>query len=565
MSFNVQHLRSSELNKRPLANNMLEGELVINFNAGSPGLFFKDNAGAVVKIGPAHYGEDAPNSSPANGGSIGNSIGEFWYDSANGVLKIFNGTGWENLEAGLIQSISGTGAISVDDSDPANPVISVDSASTSVAGVVQLNDTRTSTSTTQALTANQGRVLQEQIDALTTANNLTLAGTLDASTGLVDSVTSAGTAAGFSVGFAVPNAASSNTDHFVIVDVRGSNGPAGVGPFHIGDWFLSSGTAWQALDVGFQASDATTSAAGVVELATDAETAAGVDSSKAVTPAGLQSKVSDSVSTTSSTTIASSTAVKAAYDKGVAAEVAAQAAQDDATSAYNTAFGAEQLANAAQVSATTALANAATAQTAANSAQADATEALTDAAAAQTTANTALTAAAAAQSTANSAATAASNAGFAAASAANAASAAQGDATQALNDAAAAQTTANQALNGASAAQTDASQALINAAAAQADATEALSQAATNSTDIAQAQADATQALADAASALAAAQDAAAGAIPETTIQAKGDLIVGTGNETYTNVSVGSPGFVLVADPTEAAGVRWVSADAGTF
>ena len=63
----------------------------------------------------------------------------------------------------------------------------------------------------------------------------------------------------------------------------------------------------------------TTSAAGLVELATAAETQTGTDAIRAVTPSGLQSKVSDSTSTTSSTTIASATAVKTAYDLANAA------------------------------------------------------------------------------------------------------------------------------------------------------------------------------------------------------------------------------------------------------
>jgi hypothetical protein len=63
----------------------------------------------------------------------------------------------------------------------------------------------------------------------------------------------------------------------------------------------------------------TTAVAGLVELATDAETQTGTDTVRAVTPSGLQSKISDSTSTTSSTTIASATAVKAAYDLADAA------------------------------------------------------------------------------------------------------------------------------------------------------------------------------------------------------------------------------------------------------
>ena len=202
----------------------------------------------------------------------------------------------------------------------ASGVISVASASTSVPGIVQLNNTTISTSTTEALTAAQGKSLQDQIDALVLTSNLTLAGTFDATTGLVDSVTAAGTAASFVVGEAVPAAAAGNADYFLIVDVAGSSGPAGSPPYHVGDWFLSNGTAWTFLNVGTQAAPATTSVEGVVFLATDAEVQAGSDTSnKAVIPSSLQSKLSDSTSTTSSTTIASSTAVKSAYDLADAA------------------------------------------------------------------------------------------------------------------------------------------------------------------------------------------------------------------------------------------------------
>lgn len=68
---------------------------------------------------------------------------------------------------------------------------------------------------------------------------------------------------------------------------------------------------------------ASTTTAGIVELATNAETQTGTDTLRAVTPASLQSKVSDSTTTTSSTTIASSTAVKSAKDVADAALPAA--------------------------------------------------------------------------------------------------------------------------------------------------------------------------------------------------------------------------------------------------
>lgn len=159
-----KHLRSSTASKRPVASGIADGQLAINTASGTPGLFFKDSAGSIVKVGPAHVGTAAPNASPA--GSAGNSLGELWVDSSLTTpgLKYYTGAAFVNL--------------------------------------------------------------------------------------------------------------------------------------------TPSGTA---------------TTVGLVELATDAETQVGADSARAVTPASLQSKVSDSTSTTSSTTIASSTAVKSAYDLANAA------------------------------------------------------------------------------------------------------------------------------------------------------------------------------------------------------------------------------------------------------
>ena len=160
-----QSIRSSTSSKRPTSA-IADGQIALNTASGTPGMFFKDNAGNIIKTGPAHYGASAPNSSPAVGGSTGNSIAEAWLDSSLTPVgwKIWNGSAWVN---------------------------------------------------------------------------------------------------------ATP---------------------------------LSSDTVQ-----------------GLVELATAAETQAGVDTARAVTSAGLQSKVSDSVSTTSASGIASSTAVKTAYDLANAA------------------------------------------------------------------------------------------------------------------------------------------------------------------------------------------------------------------------------------------------------
>ena len=155
----LKHLRSSTAEKRPTASGLADGQLAINTASGTPGLFFKDSANRVVKVGPVHVDGTAPNASPA--GSAGNSIGELWVNNSLSTpgLNYYTGATFVNLT------------------------------------------------------------------------------------------------------------------------------PSG-----------------------------TVSTPGLVELATDAETQAGTDTQRAVTPSGLQSKISDSVSTSSSTTIASATAVKTAYD-----------------------------------------------------------------------------------------------------------------------------------------------------------------------------------------------------------------------------------------------------------
>jgi hypothetical protein len=75
---------------------MSDGQLALNTNVASPGLFFKDSSGALVKAGPVHIGTAAPNASPAVGGSAGNSVGELWLDTSltPNELKTWNGTGW---------------------------------------------------------------------------------------------------------------------------------------------------------------------------------------------------------------------------------------------------------------------------------------------------------------------------------------------------------------------------------------------------------------------------------------------------------------------------------------
>lgn len=114
----LQHLRSSTADKRPTPGSMSDGQLAINTNVASAGVFFKDSSGALVKVGPVHVGATAPNATPASGGQAGNSIGEQWLDTTGGtyVLKVWDGSNWRS-EAGTFVDVNGdtmTGALVMD-------------------------------------------------------------------------------------------------------------------------------------------------------------------------------------------------------------------------------------------------------------------------------------------------------------------------------------------------------------------------------------------------------------------------------------------------------------------
>jgi hypothetical protein len=284
--------------------------------------------------------------------------------SASGVgSSLAAGTGISLSTVGTITTIANIGVLSVTGTSPVNvtagqnPDISVDAASTTTPGVVQLNNTTTSSSVSQALTAAAGYSLQQQIDALVISNNLTLVGTVDGSAGLVATVTAEGTLKGFTVGSALPAPSATNAECFVIVTTAGTMTPTGGVSTTVnqGDWWVSDGSTWIYYPVGFDPTYATTTTPGVVQLATDAEVQAGTESTHAVTSSALQSKLSDSVNLVSSTCIASSTAVKTANDTALAAQADATQALADAATAQSTANDALADAAAAQFTANNAI------------------------------------------------------------------------------------------------------------------------------------------------------------------------------------------------------------------
>ena len=54
-------------------------------------------------------------------------------------------------------------------------------------------------------------------------------------------------------------------------------------------------------------------------------------------------------------------------------------------------------------------------------------------------------------------------------------------------------------------------------------------------------------------------------AIQQTLIDAKGDLIAGTGADAVARLAVGANGTTLVADSAEATGLKWAAASGGNL
>jgi hypothetical protein len=109
----LQHKRSSIANKRPDPTSLSDGQLAINLNILSTGLFYRDSSNALVKVGPVHIGATAPNASPPVGGATGNAVGEQWIDTTGGtyVLKTWDGISWTELSVVEITGATGSATL----------------------------------------------------------------------------------------------------------------------------------------------------------------------------------------------------------------------------------------------------------------------------------------------------------------------------------------------------------------------------------------------------------------------------------------------------------------------
>jgi hypothetical protein len=225
-----------------------------------------------------------------------NAAGDLWLDTSTNQEKVWDGVSWtptSPLATSLIPGrvkIGSNVQVAVDGTISILPTTGIAGLVSNV-GVTTITDNVSSSSIDSALSANQGRLLQAQINALLISNNLTLAGLISGA-GVMTYVTPEGALQGFTSGSPLPSASVTNKEYFVIVESAGGFTPPG-GVFTTvtqGDWFLSTGAAWQFLNVGYDPPVASTTQFGLTRLATDAETQTGTDSAIAVTPAGLSSR-----------------------------------------------------------------------------------------------------------------------------------------------------------------------------------------------------------------------------------------------------------------------------------
>ena len=219
-------------------------------------------------------------------------------------------------------------------------------------------------------------------------------------------------------------------------------------------------------------------------------------------------------------------------------------------------------ATAAATSAASAAASATAAATSATSAAASATAAAASAATAASSATAAATSATSAAASATAAATSETNAAASATTAANSVATIAGYATSAANSATAAATSATSAAASATASANSATASASSASAAATSATSAATSASAAATSASSAATSASSAATSAASAATSAASAAAAVAAS--FDAKGDLLVGTGLDAFSPLSVAATnGYVLSVNSATATGLEWAAANAG--
>lgn len=170
MAVNFLLKRSGTASKRPDAASMALGELDLNYDAATGGIYYKDSNGAVVKVGPCQVSATAPNVSPA--GSTGNSAGEFWYDTANSALKVWNGTSWvvATVTSGFLPLSGGTMTGNITFQDAGEGIIFADAST--IDGITDSTSTVDSTLAASATAVNTLRGDSILKSVLTTSGDM---------------------------------------------------------------------------------------------------------------------------------------------------------------------------------------------------------------------------------------------------------------------------------------------------------------------------------------------------------------------------------------------------------
>jgi hypothetical protein len=219
-------------------------------------------------------------------------------------------------------------------------------------------------------------------------------------------------------------------------------------------------------------------------------------------------------------------------------------------------------ATAAATSAASAATSAASAATSAGSSETSAIASASSATASASSATAAATSATSAAASATAAATSATSAAASATTAANSVATIAGYATSAANSATAAATSATSAAASATASANSATASASSATAAATSATSAASSASAAATSASSAATSATSAATSATSAAASAASAAAAVAAS--FDAKGDLLVGTGLDAFSPLTVAATnGYVLSVNSATATGLEWAAANPG--
>jgi hypothetical protein len=232
----LQHLRSSTANKRPLPANMADGQVAVNTNTSSPGLFVKDSAAGLLKIGPTHIGTTAPNLSPAAGGATGNTVGEQWLDTtgANPLLKVWDGSAWRTVQpvtTGTVVSTTDVGTITstmILDETIANVDISTTAsiAHSKLASITAGNILLGNASNVPTATTVSGDITITSAGVTTVSNGAITNAKVSASAGIVDTKLATISTAG-KVSNSATTATNGNTANAIVARDANGNFSAG--------------------------------------------------------------------------------------------------------------------------------------------------------------------------------------------------------------------------------------------------------------------------------------------------------------------------------------------------